>query len=136
MPIYPNPNREGGDSDIHGTSYVDIFNPGDVWYFPRGYGHSIQGLGPGECHFILIFDNGDFSEDHTFSITDFIAQTPTDVVMQNLGLAADELALLPKKEAYFAKGPVPSIASHDAYPRISSDLITKHRYPLMAKQPR
>ncbi|TQR95480.1 cupin domain-containing protein [Paenibacillus ottowii] len=119
-----------------GNSYVDIFNPGDVWYFPRGYGHSIQGLGPGECHFILIFDNGDFSEDHTFSITDFIAQTPTDVVMQNLGLAADELALLPKKEAYFAKGPVPSTRSHDAYPRTSSDLITKHRYPLMAKQPR
>ncbi|MEE4570367.1 hypothetical protein V2U94_22370 [Paenibacillus polymyxa] len=37
-----------------------MFNPGDVWYFPRGYGHSIQGLGPGECHFILIFDNGVF----------------------------------------------------------------------------
>lgn len=53
-----------------------------------------------------------------------------------IGLAADELALLPKKEAYFAKRPVPSIASHDAYPRASSDLITKHRYPLMAKQPR
>lgn len=119
-----------------GSSYVDIFNPGDVWYFPRGYGHSIQGLGPGECHFILIFDNGDFSEDHTFSITDFIAQTPTEVVIQNLGLAADELALLPDKEAYFAKGPVPSNGSHDAYPRRSSDLFTKHRYPLMAKQPR
>ncbi len=41
---------------------TDDFGPGDVWYFPRGYGHSIQGLGPDECHFILIFDNGDFSE--------------------------------------------------------------------------
>jgi oxalate decarboxylase len=62
-----------------GTAYVDTFNAGDVWYFPRGYGHSIQGLGPVECHFILIFDNGDFSEDHTFSITDFLAQMPREV---------------------------------------------------------
>jgi uncharacterized RmlC-like cupin family protein len=33
---------------------TDTFGPGDVWYFPRGWGHSIQGIGPGECHFILI----------------------------------------------------------------------------------
>jgi oxalate decarboxylase len=30
------------------------FGPGDVWYFPRGHGHSIQGLGPGTCVFVLV----------------------------------------------------------------------------------
>jgi oxalate decarboxylase len=40
---------------------TDTFGPGDVWYFPSGWGHSIQGTGPGECHFILVFDNGAFS---------------------------------------------------------------------------
>src|SRR5215475_4184729 len=27
---------------------TDTFGPGDVWYFPRGWGHSIQGTGPSE----------------------------------------------------------------------------------------
>jgi oxalate decarboxylase len=39
-----------------------VLGPDDVWYFPRRWGHSIQGIGPGERRFILIFDNGNFSE--------------------------------------------------------------------------
>jgi oxalate decarboxylase len=37
---------------------TDTFGPGDVWCFPRGWGHSIRGIGSSECHFILIFDDG------------------------------------------------------------------------------
>lgn len=119
-----------------GSAYVDTFNAGDVWYFPRGYGHSIQGLGPGECHFILIFDNGDFSEDHTFSISDFLSRMPPEAVAQNLGLSAAEVATLPKNEVYFAQGPVPDDASNLAAPRAHPKLVAKHRYPLMAQEPR
>jgi oxalate decarboxylase len=119
-----------------GSAYIDTFNAGDVWYFPRGYGHSIQGLGPGECHFILIFDNGDFSEDHTFSITDFLAQTPREIVSQSLGLTIAELAPLPNHEAYFVKGPVPDDGSLIATARRNPELTTMHRYPLDAQQPR
>ena len=56
--------------DPQGHSEIADFNPGDVWYFPRGHGHSIQGLGPQDCSFLLVFDNGYFSEFGTFSITD------------------------------------------------------------------
>lgn len=119
-----------------GSSYVDNFEPGDVWYFPRGYGHSIQATGTTECHFILIFDNGNFSEDHTFSITDFIASTPKEVVAQNLGITLEEVDLLPKKEAYFALGEVPDESSLIAAPRTSVQLSSKHRYPLHAQQPK
>ncbi len=119
-----------------GSANVDTFNAGDVWYFPRGYGHSIQGIGPGECHFILIFDNGDFSEDHTFSITDFLARMPPEVVAQNLGLSAAEVAALPKREVYFAQGPVPDDASKISAGRAHPELVAKHRYPLMAQEPR
>ena len=122
--------------DPDGSSAVDTFGPGDVWYFPRGYGHSIQGLGPGECHFILIFDNGDFSEDHTFSLTDFLAHVPADVRAQNLGLTAAEAAELPDREVYFARGPAPSDDSPDATARASSELTSAHRYPLTAQEPR
>ena len=31
---------------------TDTFGPGDVWCFPRGWGHSIRGIGSSECRFI------------------------------------------------------------------------------------
>lgn len=122
-----------------GKSYTDNFEPGDVWYFPKGYGHSIQATGTGECHFILIFDNGNFSEDHTFSITDFISSVPPEIAAQNLGLSLEELAALPQKEAYFAAGPVPDEMSEIAMARPEEsdiELSGLHRYPLHAQQPR
>lgn len=122
--------------DPDGGSETDTFGPGDVWYFPRGWGHSIQSIGPGECHFILIFDNGDFSENHTFSITDWLAHTPAAVVQQNLGFSPQEVASLPKGEAYFARGPAPDDRSRDAEGRMAPSLVSRHRYPLEAQQPR
>jgi oxalate decarboxylase len=59
--------------DPRGAAETNDFDPGDVWYFPRGHGHMLQCLGSQPCHFILIFDNGYFSEFGTFSITDWIA---------------------------------------------------------------
>ncbi len=53
-----------------GQSQIVDFNAGDVWYFPRGFGHSIQGIGSEDCLFVLVFDNGYFSEFGTFSISD------------------------------------------------------------------
>jgi quercetin dioxygenase-like cupin family protein len=45
-----------------GEAETNDFVAGDVWYFPRGHGHMLQCLGTQPCHFILIFDNGYFSE--------------------------------------------------------------------------
>lgn len=120
----------------NGSSENDTFGPGDVWYFPRGWGHSIQSVGTEECHFILIFDNGNFSEDHTFSVTDWLAHTPAAVVSQNLGLNAEAIARLPKGEAYFAAGPIPNDSSFDSEFRPEPALVSTHRYPLGAQQPR
>jgi oxalate decarboxylase len=90
-----------------GDAEISDFGPGDVWYFPKGHGHSIQGLGPTECHFLLIFDDGRFSEFGTFSITDWMSCTPTDVLAQNLQLPPAAIAKLPKKEVYIVQGEVP-----------------------------
>lgn len=65
--------------DPEGECEVADFGPGDVWYFPKGYGHSIQALADG-AHFILAFDNGHFSEFGTFSITDWVAHMPKEVL--------------------------------------------------------
>lgn len=32
---------------------------GDIWYFPKGVGHTVQGL-EDENEFLLVFDDGDF----------------------------------------------------------------------------
>jgi oxalate decarboxylase len=92
------------------------FGPGDVWYFPRGHGHSIQGLGPGTCTFLLVFANGYFSEFGTFSITDWLGHVPPEVLARNFGLPASTFANFPKKEVYIATGPVPPALPDDIPP--------------------
>ena len=115
---------------------TDTFGPGDVWYFPAGWGHSILGIGPSECHFILIFDNGAFAEEHTLSVTDWLAHTSAEVISQSLGLGLEWVAKLPKGEAYFAAGPVPDDAVARATPHAKLAPLTTHRYQLCAQQPR
>jgi oxalate decarboxylase len=56
--------------DQDGCNFLDDVGVGDLWYFSPGIPHSIQGLEEG-CEFLLVFDNGSFSEDSTFLITDW-----------------------------------------------------------------
>jgi oxalate decarboxylase len=93
-----------------GTVEKNEFGPGDTWYFPRGFGHALQGLGPRECHFLLGFDNGDFSEFGTFSITDWISKTPRNIAARNMQLPESVVSSLPQGEAYIIQGKVPKIS--------------------------
>lgn len=45
--------------DENGQYEVDKLEVGDIWYFPKGAAHTVQGL---EEHneFLLVFDDGDF----------------------------------------------------------------------------
>ena len=93
--------------DPHGAAETNEFEPGDVWYFPRGHGHMLQCLGDKPAHFILIFDNGYFSEFGTFSISDWIGHTPKALLAKNFGLPESAFDGFPKDEVYFARGPIP-----------------------------
>jgi len=93
-----------------GASEINNYEPGDLWYFARGHGHSIQTIGDKPCHFILSFDNGAFSEHGTFSITDWINVTPKDFVATNFNLPKDFFDVFPKGETYIQAGPVVPIA--------------------------
>src|ERR1700736_928060 len=42
----------------NGEAVQDDFGPGDVWFFPKGHCHALQGVGPDETHFVLGFDDG------------------------------------------------------------------------------
>jgi oxalate decarboxylase len=80
------------------------FGSGDIWYFPKGHGHLLQGMGPGEAHFLLVFDNGNFSEFGTLSITDWLGLTDPNVVAKNLGITPADISGMPKKEVYITDG--------------------------------
>jgi oxalate decarboxylase len=90
-----------------GYSETNDFEPGDVWYFPRGHGHMLECLGNEPCHFVLIFDNGYFSEFGTFSISDWVGHTPKPLLAKNFGLPASTFNGFPEKEVYFARGSLP-----------------------------
>src|SRR5215470_8726042 len=93
--------------DPQGASETNDFEPGDVWYFLRGHGHMLQCLGAQPCRFVLIFDNGYFSEFGTFSITDWIGHAPKPLLAKNFGLPEATFERFPKQEVYFARGAPP-----------------------------
>jgi len=96
-----------------GTMFVDDIQKNDLWYFPAGYPHSIQGLGPDGCEFLLVFDEGSFSEDNTFLISEWVAHTPARVLSKNFGLGRDALSKLPKEQLYIFPGTVPQSLAAD-----------------------
>src|SRR6478609_6489162 len=90
-----------------GQTETNDFDPGDIWYFPRGHAHVLECLGNEATHFILIFDNGYFSEFGTFSISDWIGHTPKPLLAKNFGVPAAAFDTFPKEEVYFARGAIP-----------------------------
>src|SRR6202171_1232126 len=114
--------------DPQGHSETNDFEPGDIWYFPRGHAHMLECLGDQPCHFILIFDNGYFSEFGTFSITDWLGHTPKPLLAKNFGLPESAFDGFPKDEVYFARGEMPpqTAAASLAKPK-PSPLTHKHR---------
>jgi oxalate decarboxylase len=120
--------------DPQGAAETNDFEPGDVWYFPRGHGHMLQCLGRESCHFILIFDNGYFSEFGTFSITDWIGHAPKPLLAKNFGLPEATFDAFPKQEVYFARGAIPP--EQPAAPLQGRKLPPQtHKYRLLAQVP-
>ena len=80
---------------------------GDLWYFPTGIPHSIQGLAPDGAEFLLVFDDGSFSEYINCVASDLMAHTPKEVLSKNYGIPEPSLATLRNKELFIFQGPVP-----------------------------
>ena len=103
--LYGNARITGLDSE--GKSFVDDVGEGDLWYFPTGIPHSIQGLKPDGAEFLLVFDDGNFSEYETVLLTDWMAHTPKDVLAQNFGINQQSLKKLVGKEKFIFQAAVP-----------------------------
>jgi oxalate decarboxylase len=94
--------------DSQGRNFVDDVGVGDLWYFAGGIPHSIQGLGPDGCEFLLVFDDGDFDEDDTFLLSDWFKHVPPEVLAKNFGVSSTLFGHTPDpRELYIFKAPVP-----------------------------
>lgn len=94
--------------DAQGRNFIDDVGIGDLWYFPGGIPHSIQGLGPDGCEFLLVFDSGGFDEDSTFLLSDWFKHTPNEVLGKNFGVPSSLFGHTPDpSELYIFKAAVP-----------------------------
>src|ERR1700722_3702745 len=99
--------------DADGKSFVADVTEGDLWYFPTGIPHSIQGLNPDGCEFLLVFDDGNFSEYETVLLTDWMAHTPHDVLSKNFGVSEQAMEKMPRREKFIFQAAVPGPLAED-----------------------
>ncbi|KAJ3541426.1 hypothetical protein NM688_g6085 [Phlebia brevispora] len=86
----------------NGQNFVGTVNPGDLWYFPAGIPHSLQATAdnPDGAEFLLVFDDGSFSEDSTFLVTDWLSHVPKEVLAKNFQVNISDFNGIPGQELY------------------------------------
>ena len=84
--------------DEDGKSFVADVNKNDLWFFPSGIPHSIQGLNP----------DGDFSESETVLLSDAMAHLPRELLSKNFGVGEKAFQNVPKQELFIFQTGVPS----------------------------
>src|SRR5206468_12172696 len=121
--------------DRDGKSFVADVKKNDLWYFPSGIPHSIQGLDPDGTEFLLVFDDGDFDEDNTFLISDWFKHIPKEVLGKNFGVSASLFGHTPdRRDRYIFPAAVPGPLESD---RITGATAVPQSYShrLMAQEP-
>ncbi|KAJ7503324.1 putative oxalate decarboxylase/oxidase [Mycena galericulata] len=93
-----------------GQNFLANVGPGDLWFFPPGIPHSLQATNDSAdgSEFILVFDDGAFSEDSTFLLTDWLAHVPAEVIQKNFQANPDAFSHIPAQQLYiFPSSPPP-----------------------------
>jgi len=92
--------------DDQRNTLIEDLEEGDLWYAPPGFPHAIQGLEEG-TEFVLVFNDGNFSENQTLLVTELFAHTPKEVLAKNFGVPESAFNGIPKSEKYIFRLPVP-----------------------------
>lgn len=121
--------------DAEGRNFVEDVGVGDLWYFPSGIPHSIQGLGPDGCEFLLVFDSAHFDEDSTFLISDWFKHTPKDILAKNFGVSSEFFGHAPDPEGLYIFGaPVPPPLGSDKL-RGAAPVPQSFSHKMLAQEP-
>lgn len=121
--------------DLDGKSFVADVTEGDLWFFPTGIPHSIQGLNPDGAEFLLVFDEGNFSEYETVLLTDWMAHTPHDILSQNFGVSEQAVSKMPKREKFIFQAAVPGPLATDQAAARGSMGATSQDFAFRTGQP-
>ncbi|ROT25827.1 oxalate decarboxylase family bicupin [Micromonospora sp. HM5-17] len=120
--------------DQEGRNFLDDVRAGDLWFFPKGVPHHIQALDEG-VEFLLVFDDGAFSENSTFLLSDFFAHTPRSVLAKNFGWTPDQLDRIPEREKYIFAGQVPPPLDADRVVSPTGDVPRTFTHRLQQQEP-
>jgi oxalate decarboxylase len=123
-----------GAVDQEGRNFLDDVEKGDLWFFPKGIPHYIQALHEG-VEFLLVFDDGGFSENSTFLMSDFFAHTPKSVLAKNFGWTPEQMSHMPEKEKYIFQGQVPPVLARDRVISPSGDVPRTFKHRLLSQVP-
>lgn len=93
--------------DDQRNTLIEDLEEGDLWYAPPGFPHAIQGLEEG-TEFVLVFNDGNFSENQTLLLTELFAHTPKEVLAKNFGVPESAFDGIPSSEKYIFRLPVPA----------------------------
>ncbi|TFK94078.1 oxalate decarboxylase [Polyporus arcularius HHB13444] len=93
-----------------GQNFLGTAHAGDLWYFPAGVPHSLQATAddPDGAEFLLVFNDGAFSEDSTFLLTDWLAHVPKEVLAKNFKVNMSAFDHIPSKQLYIFPAATPS----------------------------
>jgi oxalate decarboxylase len=119
--------------DQEGRNFIADIGPGDIWYFPPGIPHSIQGLE--HCEFLLVFDDGNFSDLSTLSISDWFAHTPKDVLSANFGVSESAFNSIPSDQVYIYQGEVPGPLDSQEVQSPYGEVPLSFKYELLKQTP-
>ncbi|PZT52793.1 oxalate decarboxylase family bicupin [Paenibacillus silvae] len=120
--------------DQNGRNFIADVGPGDLWFFPKGLPHSIQGLENG-CEFLLVFDDGSFSDLNTLSISDWFAHTPPEVLSLNFGVPESAFQSMPKEQVYIFQDTVPGSLESQEVESPYGTVPLSFTYRLLAQEP-
>ncbi|MNW27614.1 Oxalate decarboxylase OxdD [compost metagenome] len=120
--------------DQNGRNFIADVGPGDLWFFPKGLPHSIQGLEDG-CEFLLVFDDGSFSDLNTLSISDWFAHTPVDILSANFGVPEAAFVGRPDEQVYIYQDTVPGPISTQAISSPYGTVPLSFTYRLLEQTP-
>jgi oxalate decarboxylase len=120
--------------DQEGRNFIAEIGPGDLWYIPEGLPHSIQGMEEG-CEFLLVFDDGNFSDLNTLSISDWFAHTPKDVLSANFGVPESAFNSIPSEQVYIFQDIVPGSLESQKVQSTYGTIPQSFKHQLLAQTP-
>src|SRR5205085_10084646 len=81
---------------------------------------------PDGAKFLLVFDQGNFSEHETVLLTDWMAHTPRDVLSKNFAVSPKTLEKLPEEELFIFQAEPPGPLAEDQ--RAAAGSLGRSRY--------